>query len=159
MAKIKAGKYKTAADLPAAAKGPLGFGTEAWLKLTDTPPAWGDKLVQVDVYAWDQQAGKWEAKPIATSDRKVWGKGRLWQHTVTLLAEPGSTRAKSFAARAALPSGRYLLKVYVDADDRLAKDWTATLGENEYAGQVEIRAQWKEGYQQMSAADASKVRK
>jgi hypothetical protein len=160
VAAIKAGKYKAAADLPAPVKAPLQFGTEAWLKLENTPPAWGDKLIQVDVYAWDDKAGTWEAKPVATSDRVVWGKGKLWQHTVTLLAEPGSDRAKAWAkGKPALPPGRYLLKVYVDADARLKTDWTATLGEGDYAGQVEVRGAWKEGYNQMTVADGGKVRK
>ena len=39
-----------------------------------------------------------EAGPIATSDRGVAGKGRLWQHTLTLLAAPGSDRAKAWTA-------------------------------------------------------------
>jgi len=160
VAAIKAGKYRAAADLPPAAPGPLRFGSEAWLKLENTPPAWGDKLLQVDVYAWDEKAGAWEPKPVATSDRVTWGKGKLWQHTVTLLAEPGSARAKAWAAaKPALPPGRYLLKVYVDADGRLAKDWTATLGESDFAGQVEVRGDWKEGYNQMTLADAGKVRR
>jgi hypothetical protein len=159
VAAIKAGRYAKATDLPAKPTGPRQFGTELWLKLTDTPPAWGDKLLQVDVYAWDEKAGVWESKPVATSDRIVWGKGKLWQHTVTLYAEAGSPRAKAWATRPALPPGRYLLKVYVDADGRLAKDWTATLGEKDYVGQVEIRAGWKEGYGQMTTADAKQVRK
>jgi hypothetical protein len=160
VAAIKAGKYTAAADLPAAKPGPLRFGTEAWLKLENTPPAWGDKLIQVDVYAWDDKAGGWEAKPVATSDRVVWGKGKLWQHTVTLLAEPGSDRAKRWAVgKPALPPGRYLLKVYVDADGRLKKDWTAALGEGDYAGRVEVRGAWKEGYNQMTMADGGRVTK
>jgi len=160
VAAIKAGKYKVAADLPVAEPGPLRFGSEAWLKLENTPPAWGDKLLQVDVYAWDEKAGAWEVKPIATSDRVTWGKGKLWQHTVTLLAEPGSARARTWSAgKPALPRGRYLLKVYVDADGRQARDWKATLGEPEYVGQVEVRAEWKEGYNQMTLADAGKVKR
>ncbi|MSR55453.1 MAG: hypothetical protein EXS09_19530 [Gemmataceae bacterium] len=159
VAAIKSGKYTKAADLPKPSEGPLKFGTEAWLKLTDTPPAWADKLVQVDVYAWDETRRAWETKPIATSDRKVWGKGKLWQHTIALLAEPGSTRAKSFAARATLSPGKYLLKVYVDADGKLEKDWQAKLGEGDFAGQVEIRGTWKEGYSQMTVADGGKVKK
>ncbi len=159
MAAIKSGKYAKAADLPKPSEGPLQFGTEAWLKLTDTPPAWADKLVQVDVYAWDEAKRTWETKPIATSDRKVWGKGKLWQHTVAILAEPGSARAKLFASKAALPPGRYLLKVYVDGDGKLANDWQAKLGEADYAGQVEIRGTWREGYGQMTVADGGKVKK
>lgn len=159
VAAIKSGKYAKAADLPATDRGPLKFGTEAWLKLSDTPPAWGDKLLQVDVYAWDDKVGGWETKPIATTDRKVWGKGKIFQHTITLLAEPGSTRSGSFAKRPSLPPGRYLFKVYVDADDRLAKDWKSKLSDADYAGQVEVRATWKEGYGQMTVAEAAKVRR
>jgi len=160
VAAIKGGKYRAAADLPAAEPGPLRFGSEAWLKLENTPAAWGDKLLQVDVYAWDERAGAWESKPVATSDRVTWGKGKLWQHTVTLLAEPGSARAKAWAAgKPSLPPGRYQLKVFVDAAARLAKDWMATLGESDYVGQVEVRGDWKEGYNQMTLADAGKVKR
>jgi len=160
VAAMKAGKYKSAADLPTTAPGPLRFGSEAWLKLENTPPAWGDKLLQVDVYAWDETAGAWEPKPVATSDRKTWGKGKLWQHVMTLLAEPGSERAKAWAAgKPALRPGRYLLKVYVDADGRLAKDWGAALGGGDYVGQLEIRGDWRQGYDQMTVADAGKVRR
>jgi hypothetical protein len=159
VAAIKTGRYTTTADLPADT-GPLRFGTEAWLKLADTPPEWGDKLLQVDVYAWDANAGAWEPKPVATSDRVVWGKGKLWQHTVTLLADPGSERAKKWSAgKPALAAGRYLLKVYVDRAGRLKKDWTAALGEADYVGQVEIRGAWREGYNAMTVADAGRVRK
>jgi hypothetical protein len=159
VAAIKAGKYKTAADLPATKSSPLQFGSEAWLKLENTPPAWGDKLLQVDVYAWDEKAGSWETKPVATSDRMTWGKGKLWQHTVTLLAEPGSDRAKAWTGgKPALPPGRYLLKVYVDSQARLAREWTATLDASDYVGQVEVRSVWKDGYNQMTVADAAKVR-
>src|SRR5205085_9762826 len=56
VAAMRAGKYKTAADLPVAEPGPLRFGTDAWLKIEPIPPAWGDKLVQVDVCAWDEKA-------------------------------------------------------------------------------------------------------
>jgi hypothetical protein len=159
VAAIKTGKYKTAADLPATTDRRLRFGTDAWLKLENTPPAWGDKLLQVDVFSWDAKSNSWEPKPVATSDRTVWGKGKLWQHTVTLLAEAGSERAKAWSAgKPTLPPGRYLVKVYVDTDGRLAKDWTATLGEKEYAGQVEIRGAWKEGYNQMTVADGTRVK-
>jgi hypothetical protein len=159
VAAIKTGKYTKATDLPAAKPGPLQFGTEAWLKLENTPPAWGDKLLQVDVYAWDAKANAWEASPVASSDRVVWGKGKAWQHTVTLRADPASDRAKAFARKPALPPGKYLLKVYVDTDGRLAKDWTAALGEADYVGQVEVRGAWKEGYNQMTVADAGRVKK
>ena len=56
-------------------------------KLTDTPPAWADKFLQVRVFAWDEKAKAWEADPVAVSDRVVFGKGKLWQHNLTLLGQ------------------------------------------------------------------------
>ena len=160
VAALRTGRYAKAADLPPKDPGPLRFGTEAWLKLADTPPEWGDKLLQVDVYAWDAKAGAWEPKPVASSDRVVWGKGKLWQHTVTLLADPGSERAKRWSSgKPALPPGRYLLKVYVDQAGRLKADWRATLGDADYVGQVEVRGAWKDGYNAMTVAEAGKVRR
>ncbi len=160
VAAIKAGKYAKVADLPAKDSGPKQFGTEAWLKIEKTPDAWGDKLLTVYVYAWDAAARDWEKQPVATSDRVVFGKGKLWQHTVTLLADAGSDRAKTWAkGKPALPPGKYLVKVYVDGKGKLAKDWKATLGADEFAGEIEIQAQWREGYGAMTVADASRAKR
>jgi hypothetical protein len=157
---IKMGKYAKAADLPARTTGAKQFGTEAWLKLDKTPDPWDDKLLQADVYAWDAKAGAWENEPIATTDRVVWGKGKLWQHTVTLLAAPGSERAKAWArGKPALPPGKYLVKVYVDSAGKAKADWKAPLGADEYVGQAEFQARWAEGYGAMTVVDASRVKK
>ena len=160
VAAIKTGKYATATDLPAKDTGPKQFGTEAWLKLEKTPDAWGDKLLTVEVFAWDAKAAAWEKEPVATSDRVVFGKGKVWQHTVTLLAAAGSDRAKAWAkGKPALPPGKYLVKVYVDSGEKLKKDWTAKFGPDELVGQIEVQAKWAEGYNAMTVADASKAKR
>jgi len=155
---IRKGKYAKAADLPANEKF-KSFGTEIWFKIEQTPDVWGDKLLQADVYAWDAKANAWEKDPIATTDRMVFGKGKVWQHTLTLLAAPGSDRAKAWERKASLPAGKYLVKVYVDAAEKAKKDWTAKLGEAEYAGQIEVQSRWPEGYGAMTVADGGKVKK
>jgi hypothetical protein len=134
------------------------FGTDRWIKLADTLPPWGDRLLQVDLHAWDAGKGAWEAEPIATTDRLVWGKGRQWQHNLTLLADRGSERARAWRAekQPALPEGRYLVKVYVDLAGR-APDWQA--GPDSYAGAVEVRSAWPEGYGRMTVIDSGRVRR
>jgi len=160
VAAIRGDKYAAAKDLPENDSGPEKFGTDLWLKLTDCPPAWDDKFLRVSLYAWDAKLNKWDEAPIAVSDRVVFGKGKLWQHSLTLLAENDSARAKLWRiGKPSLPDGKYLVKAHVDAEGKLAKDWKAVLGETEYAGQVEFQAKWKEGYGSMTAVDASKVRK
>jgi hypothetical protein len=153
-------RYATAADLPKPATDRLQFGSDIWLKLTETPPEWGDKLLMAEVYAWDAAKGGWEAEPVAASDRGVWGKGKLWQHNLTLSAAKGSARAETFRRAPVLPPGRYLVKVFVDREDKLARDWTAALGPADYAGQGELpNARWAPGYGQMTVLDARRVKR
>lgn len=160
VAAIRTNKYVTAKDLPPKDTAPQRFGTDIWLKLTDCPPAWGEKLLQVRVFAWDGKQAKWEPSPVAVSDRMASGKAKLWQHNLTLLAATGSDRAQAWrAGKAVLPAGKYLTRVYVDGEGKLVKDWKAELGEGDFVGQVEFQARWREGYGAMTAASGADVRK
>jgi hypothetical protein len=159
-ARIATEGYKRADELPKPDNRVLRFGSEQWLKLDNTPPGWGDRLLAVELFAWDARTGGWEKEPIATTDRLVWGKGKLWQHTLTLLAAKESERAEGWKkGNPALPKGRYLVKVYVDFDGRLKNDWTAPLGEADFAGEVEVQSDWPAGYGKMTMIDAGRVRK
>ncbi len=159
-ARVVKDEYADAASLPKEGDEPARFGTDCWLKLTNTPDAWGDRLLQVNVYAWDARQNGWETSPIASSDRAVWGKGRLWQHNLTLLAAKGSDRAAGWeAGKPSLPRGKYLVKVYVDRRGRLASDWKAVMGEEDFVGQAEVESAWPEGYDRMTAVEAGSAGK
>jgi hypothetical protein len=158
-ARIVGDRYEKVAELPKPGAVEM-FGTESWIKIQNTPPAWADKLALVKVFAWDAAKNAWETEPIASTDRKVWGGGKLWQHTLTLQAAKGSDRAKAWkAGPAGLPRGRYLVRVYVDLDGRAAKDWTAELGVAEYVGEAEVTSAWPTGYGKMTVIEGSRVRK
>jgi hypothetical protein len=156
-AKVVNDQYESKKDLPARL-GIESFGTDIWFKLANTPPAWGDKLLLVKIFAWDEAKGNWENSPIASTDRKVSASAKLFQHTLALHAARGSARAKAWKTKPALPEGKYLVKVYVDADDRLAKDWTATLGEKDYVGSVEVQSNWPAGYGKTTTVEGGKVK-
>jgi hypothetical protein len=159
-AAIRNDRYTAAGDLPKPASDLVQFGSDVWFKLADTPPEWGDKLLQVTLYAWDEQKKTWETEPIASSDRGVWGGGKLWQHNLTLTAAKDSRRAAAWKrGKPALPAGRYLVKVYVDFKGRLAADWKAVLGEEDHVGQAEVTSRWPEGYGQMTVLNAGRVKK
>lgn len=158
-AAVVTGAYSKADDLPKKPK-EVQFGTQAWLKIQNTPPAWADKYVAVKLFAWNVKDGKWETEPMATTDRKVWGGGKLWQHNLTLLTTPDSANAKRWkASRPELAPGKYLMKVYLDADDKLAKDWKAELSEADYVGQAVVESKWPTGYGNMTVVDAATVKK
>ncbi len=152
--------YAAAADLPKQAAAPDAFMTEIWLKLAKTPPEWGDKLAQVTVFAWDGARKAWEREPIAITDRVVWGKGKLWQHSLLLLTEKGSPRAAEWKkGKASLPEGRYLLRVHVDAAGRMQKEWKKPFGDREYVGETVIESRWPSGYNRMTVVEAATVKK
>jgi hypothetical protein len=158
-AAIVKGRYKDAADLPPSTN-QRQFGSDIWLKVNETPPEWGDKLLAVRVYAWDATKRAWEKDPIAFSDRGVWGKGKLWQHNLTLTAARESGRAKAWkTSKPSLPAGRYLIRIFVDKSDRLSRDWKSELGTDDYVGEAEITSRWTEGYGSMTVLDARKVKR
>ncbi len=157
VAKVSTNQDKTAAALPKS-DGILRYGTDVWLKLTDLPSEWGDRLVLARVFAWDEAKSTWEPQPIASTDRLSSGKLRLWQHTLTLQAPDGSRWAQQWSSGVKLPEGRYLIKVYVDRAGRLLNDWRAELGPKDYVGQAEIRSEWQGGYGKMTALSASQIK-
>ena len=153
-------RYASAAEIPRPKAGPAMFATEIWLKLNNTPPEWADRLLQVTLFAWAEDKNGWESEPIAISDRGVWGKGKLWQHSLALLAPKDSERARQWAQNpASLPSGRYLLKVHVDVKERLKSDWNSTLGDTEFAGETVVETKWPKGYGKMTVVETSQVRR
>ncbi|HVE42477.1 MAG TPA: hypothetical protein VNM14_21525 [Planctomycetota bacterium] len=159
-AKTVGDKYASAADLPKDAPAPLTAGSDHWVKITNTPPAWADRLLQVSIFAWDESKKAWETSPCATSDRGVFGKGKLWQHNLVLQAVPESPRAAALrAGKGSLPAGKYLLRVHVDLQGRLEKDWKATLGKADFVGEKELDGRLPEGYGSMTVVDAAGLKR
>jgi len=150
-------RYASATELPKPTTRPATFGTEIWFKITDTPPEWAEKLLQVNVHAWNPASSSWEAEPIGSSDRAVSGKFKLWQHSLALSAAKDSERAKQWSKKASLPAGRYLVKVYVDANERLKREWESALGPAEYVGETVVETKWPSGYDRMTSVQAKQL--
>jgi len=160
VAAIRKNKYATAKDLPPPDTRPLQFGSEIWLKLTDFPPEWAGKLLKVRIYAWGPNRDAWEDFPIAISDRMVNDKPtkyqttpNAWQHTLTLTALKNTDRLKALKeGPPVIPEGKYLVKIYLDADGKLAKDWKAELMEKDLVAEFEVQSAWPSGYGKMTTA-------
>lgn len=140
------GNYKTAESLPSSSD-ETAMVSEIWLKLEKVPANLDKKLLQVDVYQMEN--GSWSEMPIATADRGVFGAGQLWQHNLTLLGRKGSKWAEELR-EGKLPSGRYLLRIYVDQNDRLSQDFRSPFGRDDIVGEVEITSDWPAGYGKMT---------
>jgi hypothetical protein len=144
------GKYKAAADLPQPSRA-VSQVSEIWFKLTDVPEKFDQLVLRVDLYRWDAARKSWSSECWASGDRLVFGKGKLWQQHLSVIAPRGSARAAEIRKSPALPPGKYLAKIYVDRENKLARQYPAELGEDDLVGQVEIESRWPEGYQQMTA--------
>ncbi|MCH8046482.1 MAG: hypothetical protein IID44_22475, partial [Planctomycetes bacterium] len=147
------GKYQSASELPEAGEEVSVIG-EAWMKLTGVPAEYDKMLLQVDLYRWlDGDQPGWSKTRWATADRSIFGKGKLWQQTLSLCATRGTPRAEQIAKTKRLPEGRYLAKIYIDQEAKLKDDYRYVLGERELVGQVEISSRWPVGYGQMTVVE------
>jgi hypothetical protein len=148
-AAVANGTYKTADQLPKA-EDEVSFASENWLKVTGVPAEFHKKLLQADVYR-RVEAG-WSITRWATGDRAVFGPKKLWQQSLSLTAARDSNRGKEIRSRKLrrLPPGRYLVKLYVDRTGKLQKNFRATLGDEEFVGEVEVDTRWPAGYGRMT---------
>jgi len=151
-AATSAGKYKSAEELPRQ-DAEISRVSEVWFKLTDVPETFDQQLLKVDLYRQDDRTKTgWSKDRWATSDRQVFGKGKLWQHSLSLIAPRDSARSQDLLNQPSLPAGTYLVKIYVDQSDRLGEDWQAELDERDFVGQVEVDSRWPDGYGNMTSA-------
>lgn len=139
-------RYKTAESLPVESD-EVSLVTDIWFKLTDVPATYDGKLLQVDLFRWTGEG--WSEHRVASSDRPVFGKGRLWQHSLSLTAPRGSRWADEMSSKR-LPGGRYLARIYIDQTGKLKKDFRSELGKNEFVGEVEVESVWPAGYGRMT---------
>ena len=137
-ASVVGGNYKTVADLPEVSD-ELSVVTNIWFKITDVPTKYDKMLLQADLYRWTGE--RWSEQRVASSDRLVFGKGKLWQHSLSLTARRESTWAKEMESKR-LPAGRYLVKLYIDQTAKLQQDFRAELGDDDFIGQVEVESRW-----------------
>jgi hypothetical protein len=145
-AKVASGAYASVHDLPRESD-EVSVVTDIWLKFTDVPEAFDKMLLQVDLYRWE--GDQWSDHRVATSDRPVFGGGKLWQHSLSLIAPRGSAWASQLDEQE-LPPGKYLAKLYVDQEHTLARDFTWELGERELIGVCEFNSAWPAGYGSMT---------
>jgi mono/diheme cytochrome c family protein len=145
-AAVVAGKYTKLEQIPEP-NDETAVVTEIWLKIEDVPENFDKMLLQADLYRRTDSG--WSPFRVATSDRLVFGKGRLWQHSLSLTAPRGTPWAEEIRSER-LPPGRYLIKIYIDKAARLQQDFTAELREEDLVGQLEVESRWPAGYGKMT---------
>ena len=104
------GKYTQVGQLPEQS-GEVSVVTDIWFKIEGVPAKYDKMLLQVDLYRKTDSG--WSEFRVATSDRPVYGKGSLWQHSLRLTAPRSSKWATEIESKN-FPPGRYFVKLYID---------------------------------------------
>ena len=105
--------------------------------------------MQLFVHPWNAEEEVWAPEPAAftqgtVTPRKMVNGGLF---IFTSATTDHSTAADQRVTT--LPRGKYLVKAYLDAKGRLARDPAVLLTEEDYFGQAELkRARWREGFRQ-----------
>lgn len=157
------GKYKSIDELPA----DNWFPTQFFLRLTGAPESWADLTpVQLFLHEWDAEREEWSDQPVAFTQsvvvprRVVRGRkvGGAVNGTLFLLGNGDEERTQRWREEPNLPRGRYLVKVYVDSEGKIAEDPTAILQSKDFQGEVEIpKARWRPGFRAAQVVAASKL--
>jgi hypothetical protein len=149
LAATEAGKYASADQLPLPPR-EYSIATGIWLKVTDVPAKFDKLVLQADVYRWDDRAKAWSHERWATGDRPIAGDRQLWQQHLSLVAPRESRRAVELRQQPSLQDGKYLVRIYIDQRNKLEKEYPATLGPEEFVGEVEVTSSWPDGYGKMT---------
>lgn len=136
-------RYAAVDDLPA----DNWYASQHVLMLQDTPKAWPELArVQLLVHDWDKESGTWHQEPVAFTQNSVTPRNIVVGSLFLIRSPHVESTIDWNAASVMLPAGKYLIKVYVDTHHRLTADPAVMLGADDFYGQLEIEAQWKNGF-------------
>lgn len=150
------GKYKSVDELPA----DNWHGSKLVLRLIEAPAAWKvGTPVQLFVHKWNETTKSWTDQAVAFTQGTVTPRhminGTLFLLTRKQPSEDSNVESKTVT----LPRGRYQVRAYVDSDRLLAADPTLMLGEQQFAGQAEIKsARWREGFRQAESVSGAALK-
>jgi hypothetical protein len=144
-ARVVGNGYASVADLPA----DNWYASKQVLKLTQAPEEWAEGTpVQLVLHSWYEQDAQWSAEPVAFTQGTVTPM-HVVNGTLFLLAREDSVTGDLDAENSLLPGGKYLVKVYVDTQHRLAADPARLLGEEDLSGKIVLdKPRWREGFPQ-----------
>lgn len=149
-------QYASADDLPL----DNWYPSMQVLRLKNAPESWEVLTgVQMVVHAWNDAEKSWSDDPVAFTQGTV-----TPQKTVNgalFLLAPANVDGQDAWDRegSTLPTGRYLVKIYVDTQGRLADDPAAFLTEPDYFGQATVEDPWKEGFRDAKLLDGALLQK
>lgn len=150
-ARVTGNEYASVDDLPA----DNWIGTNRMLRLTNTPADWAaGTIVQLFVHRRSESGDGWADAPIAFTQGTVTPR-HIVNGALFLVAGESTDGALTSPD---LERGTYLIRVYVDSQHRLADAPTSLLTKDDFVGQAELRARWREGFRQAEIISGSQLK-
>ncbi len=137
------GKYRTARELPQPRE-QITIATGQQLKVTDLPLQYGGRLMRVLLHR--REGENWSKRPIATGDSGINPKNGQWQNPVCELVDRANVTPERLMNPRLLPGERYLAKIYIDRENRAAKDAAFEFTDADLFAEIETNGEWKPGY-------------
>jgi hypothetical protein len=142
-ARVVGDQYTSAADLPP----DNWFASKHVIMLREVPSQWpSGARIQLFLHEWNRDAQSWNPAPIAFTQGTVTPVRNVVGSLFLFGRSGGENTTTLDPEKARLTPGKYLLKAFVDSQNRLADDPTLLLGDEDYFGETEIIAQWGEGF-------------
>ncbi|MCP4783589.1 MAG: hypothetical protein GY903_14745 [Fuerstiella sp.] len=149
-------QYASADDLPL----DNWYPSMQVLRLKNAPESWKVLTgVQMFVHAWNDTEKSWSDEPVAFTQGTV--TPRKMVNGALFLLAPADAGGQDTWDRegSTLPTGRYLIKTYVDTKGRLADNPAAFLTEADYFGQATVEDTWNEGFRDAKVLDGTLLQK
>ncbi|RLS57818.1 MAG: hypothetical protein DWH91_03695 [Planctomycetota bacterium] len=142
------GQYQSTKDLPQ--ESPIVVAvTDSWLKITDIPHQFASLILRAEAYP--ARGNGWAETPLVIGDRAIAGDRHLWQQHMSLSVDRGSEVARKLASQPKndrrIPSGKYLLKIWVATEKEFAANQVYEKGQ---VFETTVNAQWASGYGSMT---------
>jgi len=147
-AKVVEGKYKSAKELPT----PISERTqptEYFLRLTNLPDDWSEKLLRVDLYTKSEDGSP--QNRVATADGPVNGKQHQWQSPLWTVQSNNVTRIESLA------SGNYVARISVDHSHRMSADPQTDFLETDLSAHASVTGPWQLGWKEPMVVDRLEI--
>lgn len=137
------GKYKSIDELPA----DNWYPSQLVVRLKAAPASWQVRdVVQLFVHEWNAEQNDWQDEPIGFTQGLVTPR-HMVNGSLFLLGTGDEQQTAAWREEVKLPRGRYLVKVYHDAKQKVVNDPTAILSTDDYVGAAEIpKARWRAGF-------------
>lgn len=140
--------YSSSDQLPKASAIRM-HATENFLRLTNLPDLWADKLMRVDLFGAEDDG--WSKHRIATAESWVNGEQSVWQGIMSTISSRDQHPPKK------LTEGRYQAKLYVDQMDRMKADPDATFQESDFVGSLQFDGAWNLGWREPKIIDSRQI--